>query len=370
MTRCEMMEELISCYVDGALDAESTEMVERHIEQCSECAALLRTFQAISGVGDAGVEAPAELTRQIHQHIASRSACAVYEQILPLAADNELEQDEAAQLQMHLSSCPHCSRESAKYAALASAAREIPDLPAPAELRDQIAAATYARRSLLQRIAEGVKPVRWAAAAGAAALVTFAAFSTLTNTGDVGKGYVESPMAGVGASADANTATVAVAPEIEVEQVESEAAVQGAVRAPRENVRRRAAETRRAPVKVANAPVLGERAPQANTARATAFPAETAEDTPPAAPVFDEVATVERGPVVLAEVVETPREGPIKVVAARTADEVLDRHAADEALNMKIRQKVTERKMRALAEIPQDSPRAPRVPVKLLAATF
>jgi anti-sigma factor RsiW len=65
----EKAQELLSCYVDGTLDAESSQKLEAHLEECEECRGdldlLKKTLQVVGGIPPA--EAPADFSARLRR---------------------------------------------------------------------------------------------------------------------------------------------------------------------------------------------------------------------------------------------------------------------------------------------------------------
>ena len=182
---CEMMDELISCYVDGALDADSCLLVEQHVESCQACREALGELRALSGAcALAESEPPAGLRQGILAAVAATAAvaasgdCQSFASLLPLAADASLTPDEQTAVNAHVRSCTACAKELKQYEK-AIAAVPLAEAAAPAGLRDRIARGTYGRVSLWSRAAGvfghlGVPARALSAAAGACAIAALA----------------------------------------------------------------------------------------------------------------------------------------------------------------------------------------------------
>ena len=72
---CTQIRELLSEYMDGMLDKETTGLVEKHLETCKDCREELASLRAISeelGSLEA-VEAPADFLKKVHERIEQRS---------------------------------------------------------------------------------------------------------------------------------------------------------------------------------------------------------------------------------------------------------------------------------------------------------
>ncbi len=174
---CEMMDELISCYVDGALDADYL-LVEQHIESCQACREALGELRALSGAcALAESEPPAGLRQGILAAVAASAVCQSFASLLPLAADASLTPDGQTAVNAHVQTCPACAEELEQYEKVIAAV-PLAEAAAPGGLRDRIARGTYGRVTLWSRAAGvfghlGI-PVRTLSAAGACAIAALA----------------------------------------------------------------------------------------------------------------------------------------------------------------------------------------------------
>ncbi len=184
MNQCELMDELISCEIDGVLDAESRDLLASHLEHCPECrqtrAALLTVREVCA---HAELPAPKGLRNAILDGITTNAVCVQLRDILPLAVDNSLDEAQAELVYNHVKSCTTCSNDLAAYCTALSALHASASVEPPADLRERIANATYARRSALVNIAgiwkQWAMPLRSAAVIGGACTIILVAWSLI-----------------------------------------------------------------------------------------------------------------------------------------------------------------------------------------------
>lgn len=70
MSKCSEYQELISAYVDSELDDSDAIRVEKHLETCESCSAILRLYRVISAISQESlVEAPATLRDGVMKNI-------------------------------------------------------------------------------------------------------------------------------------------------------------------------------------------------------------------------------------------------------------------------------------------------------------
>lgn len=169
---CPLMEELLSCYVDGVLDEESASLVERHVEGCPDCRQALEALRVIAACSAHGCEdeMPSELRADLRQMAARAEVCA------RLADEVAL-----GEAQEHVTHCGACADEAAFYSRYAAAAANS-EVLAPEGLRAAIAAATYDRRSWMERLLRPVFSGRAAWSAGAALVLVAAIYGTIDST--------------------------------------------------------------------------------------------------------------------------------------------------------------------------------------------
>jgi hypothetical protein len=72
---CSQIRELLSEYMDGMLDKETADLVEKHLETCKDCREELASLRAISEELSSleAVEAPADFLNKVHERIEQRS---------------------------------------------------------------------------------------------------------------------------------------------------------------------------------------------------------------------------------------------------------------------------------------------------------
>ena len=72
---CSQIKELLSEYMDGMLDKETADLVEKHLETCEDCREELASLRAISEELSSleSVEAPADFLNKVHERIEQRS---------------------------------------------------------------------------------------------------------------------------------------------------------------------------------------------------------------------------------------------------------------------------------------------------------
>ena len=72
---CSQIKELLSDYMDGILDKETADLVEKHLETCKDCREELASLRAISEELSSleSVEAPADFLNKVHERIEQRS---------------------------------------------------------------------------------------------------------------------------------------------------------------------------------------------------------------------------------------------------------------------------------------------------------
>jgi hypothetical protein len=110
-------------------------------------------------------------------------SCDTVQPLLSAFVDGEVSAVEAALVETHLSSCAGCASDVAFFRlAHATLADPHPVLP-PAALSERIAAATYARPTLSQRVAAWLRPAPARLALGTACAVTIAAVIVLRGGG-------------------------------------------------------------------------------------------------------------------------------------------------------------------------------------------
>ena len=72
---CSQIKELLSEYMDGMLDKETADLVEKHLETCEDCREELASLRTISEELSSleSVEAPADFLNKLHERIVQRS---------------------------------------------------------------------------------------------------------------------------------------------------------------------------------------------------------------------------------------------------------------------------------------------------------
>ena len=357
--KCELMEELISCYADGMLDRESAELVERHLDCCGSCRELLELTRRMCGAcGAASEEPPADLRACVMEHVRNRMECERFEADLALAPDEGGAL--SAGLSAHLRDCRWCADELEQLSRVAAAAAGAEE-PAPAGLRERIASRTYARVGVLSVIRRAFAPsFRYVAAGAAACALAFAALSLREPSGP-GPSTVRVPVAPPAPPAVATQ----VLPESAAESADAgiaESAPAGPARpARRSRLARSAAREHSRAVALSpspTAPAARPSAPQTPAVEETIvlFPADAG------APAGTEDGD---GPGA-AEPVEVR---PVAVAIA-SPHEVLERHIAEDPLNTGMKEILEKRRMKAAATATLDPARPSGRALKLIATDF
>lgn len=187
---CSLVQEKLSCYLDGILDEATLEAVEHHLYVCHACRKELEMLKTLTLAASEieEVTPPAGLKDSIREAVAAETAAGSVpceEYLVPLSAyaDGELSLTETAELLGHLKSCPACAKELQVLRSLTGAMTTVGELEPPVDLRERIAAATTkapALKSLVSRVLESLVPSRLGyAAAGAFAAAAIIAYMTI-----------------------------------------------------------------------------------------------------------------------------------------------------------------------------------------------
>lgn len=167
---CKMMDELISFYADGALDAESAKLVEEHLQSCAACREALEDLRVLAGAcAGAAEEPPSGLRQGILSAVSAAAQCSRVAALIPLAADSSLSPQDRQAVSAHADSCPTCAESLRQYAQLLEAL-PLADAPAPDGLRERIARATYGRLPARRWAVGLLKTSPWTLRAASAAL--------------------------------------------------------------------------------------------------------------------------------------------------------------------------------------------------------
>ncbi len=359
---CQLMEELISCYADGMLDIESADLVERHLERCERCRGLLEHTRELTevcrGLQD---DPPADLRACVMEHVRRRKDCERFEEQLALAADLPAEASEG--LEAHLQDCRWCAREMEALSAILSAA-PLAEESAPADLRERIAARTFARPAPMAALLRALAPSYRYAAAGTAVLAALAVLFIARQSpleppaAQDAMGREAAPPA---VTAEAPSVADAGSPAAAVAE-ESAQPASSAASAPR-----RPGHTRSA-----RAGSTGSASPASGAAAAAE------RSVPVAAPKVEEVIVLvagsseeqsAQGDTDAAELAEQPGVRPVTVAIA-SPEEVLARHTADDPLNTRMKEVLEQRRQKAAAGATVDILRGSRQSLRLIAADF
>lgn len=188
--KCSLVQEKLSCYLDGILDEATLEAVEHHLDVCHACRQELEMLKVLTLAASEieEVTPPASLKDSIREAVAAETAassapCEEYLVALSTYADGELSLAETAELMGHLKSCPACVKELQMLRSLTGTMTLVDELEPPADLRERIAAATTKAptlKTLVSRVLESLVPSRLGyAAAGTLAAAAIIAYMTI-----------------------------------------------------------------------------------------------------------------------------------------------------------------------------------------------
>lgn len=184
MECCEMREKL-SCYIDGDLDKATTEQVDAHLAECSDCREELAELRLLVTVArnTCEQEPPSALRQAIMAAVRDAEAetrhDAEMKVLVSAFIDGELSAADLERVTHHLAACNGCREQLSDIRTLTLAAHQIDPIEPPATLRSSIAAATSTRRvqhnliSLREWLKRITSPgtARWAAGAATAGVI-------------------------------------------------------------------------------------------------------------------------------------------------------------------------------------------------------
>ncbi len=334
MDCCKVVEKL-SCYLDGALDEHTMEMLESHVASCASCQrelASLRTMVIAAGEIEQ-VQPPTHLrdrimlaVRDSRQHA---RRCAQVSGLLTAYVDGEVSAGEGVLVAAHLCECEDCAAEVVQLRKLVAASQTIEPVDPPADLRSRIAAAVAAEpvpsASVFSRLA-GLIPQRslkWAGGAVAAGVIALTIVVSNPSAHNAGvkphapRATQPAPVVSAEAPSSSAEPTVTVAPAPEAEPAH---AASGPVR--KHTVKRPTREPERVAIlpspKPLPKPVVKHPAKHEPAVAEQPDPepttAVTAEDTAPPT----EVASVPAAPVETASAAK-PTEPPATVKVAMSS---------------------------------------------------
>jgi anti-sigma factor RsiW len=148
---CARVIEKLSAYVDGLLDEQSLELVEKHIGLCDECArelesmrTLVRTAREIDLISP-----PVELRKRILDAVKKSKQqlrdCKLAAEIMSAYIDGEADAQQESFLRNHISKCKECASELDSLRTLVKTTASIEPINPPRELRERISAAINAQ---------------------------------------------------------------------------------------------------------------------------------------------------------------------------------------------------------------------------------
>jgi len=105
MNSCNLCRERFSAYLEDDLEPEEVQIVEKHLEECSECREILDSLREILFIGNslADLDPPGHLASEV-----ADSPCRRWLGLLFSAIDREISEDNLDRLFQHLESCPSC----------------------------------------------------------------------------------------------------------------------------------------------------------------------------------------------------------------------------------------------------------------------
>jgi anti-sigma factor RsiW len=149
---CGQVREKLSCYMDGVLDEATLETIEAHLESCAGCREELDALRSTLGLTSIlhDVDPPASLSSSIKDAVAKErettGSCAYYLVMMSEYIDDELQAEDAAELESHIALCDHCTKELTALRATVASAAMLVDVAPPAVLREQISSVTTGRK--------------------------------------------------------------------------------------------------------------------------------------------------------------------------------------------------------------------------------
>ena len=137
-------------YIDGEMSPRRTLAVKEHVGRCRGCAlSLARVREAASAAAAVSyVPVPQGLRHRVAAAVRAKAPQITCREAAPLlheALDRRLAPLASLPLQHHLDSCPKCRTELAALAAAARLVRELPQVEAPAGVRQRVAVAVRGR---------------------------------------------------------------------------------------------------------------------------------------------------------------------------------------------------------------------------------
>ncbi len=179
--------ELLSAFVDEALDQRTADAVRSHISQCTSCAKELQMMRSVVQAAREieFVDPPRELSQRIMSAVQIERIEAEHiekmAQLVSAYVDGELAVEEAAALEAHAANCARCAQEISALRSLAETVGALGFEEPPQGLKERIAAATSRRaesiwQTAAHAIARGLvsRPAKVCYAAALSGLVAFA----------------------------------------------------------------------------------------------------------------------------------------------------------------------------------------------------
>jgi anti-sigma factor RsiW len=148
---CARVIEKLSAYVDGLLDEQTLELVEKHIGSCDECARELESMRTLVQTAREieRVSPPVELRKRILDAVKQSKQqlryCKLAAEIMSAYIDGEADAQQESFLRTHISECRKCASELDSLRTLVKTAASIEPINPPRELRERISAAVNAQ---------------------------------------------------------------------------------------------------------------------------------------------------------------------------------------------------------------------------------
>lgn len=141
---CARVIEKLSAYVDGLLDEQTLELIEKHIRSCDACARELESLRTLVQTAREieQIHPPIELRKRILDAVKQSKQqlrhCKQAAELLSAYVDGETDAKQEAFLTAHVSECKECAAELDSLRTLVKTAASIELVNPPKDLRERI----------------------------------------------------------------------------------------------------------------------------------------------------------------------------------------------------------------------------------------